>query len=242
MTCISIDDEPLAHRIINSYCQNLDSLTIEKQCKNAVEAINYLSKNTVDLIFLDINMPQLQGLDFLRTLANPPMVIITTAYQEFALESYELNVIDYLLKPFSFERFLKAINKAQTQQQLLNAAQHDNKADKVSLTPQISTNNAETIFVKGDKKIHQIALTDIDYLQSYGSYVKIVLAQEVIVTLERLSTFEDQLPHDFIRVHRSYIIPIKKIQTIEGNQLMMKNQTIPIGSVYKQQLMKIIGK
>lgn len=240
MNCITVDDEPLAHKIIQNYCANLSFLTIESECHSAFEAINYLHEHEVDLIFLDINMPKLKGLDFLRTLKNPPLVIITTAYQEYAMEGYELNVIDYLLKPFSFERFLKAIHKAQDHKKLLDlSAIGSSKPQAIQTSIQETT--VERIFIKGDKKIHQIQLNDILYLESLGSYVKIHLENETITTLDRLTNFEKTLPtNQFLRVHKSFIIAIKKIQTIEGNRLKIGEATIPIGNVYKQNLTKII--
>lgn len=240
MNCITVDDEPLAHKIIKNYCDNLSFLTIENECHSAFEAINYLHENEVDLIFLDINMPKLKGLDFLRTLKNPPLVIITTAYQEYAMEGYELNVIDYLLKPFSFERFLKAVQKAQDHKKLLDLSDAGNpKPQPIQTTTQETT--IERIFIKGDKKIHQIQLDAILYLESLGSYVKIHLETETITTLDRLANFEKTLPaNQFLRVHKSFIIAIKKIQTIEGNRLKISETTIPIGNVYKHNLTKII--
>lgn len=240
MKCITIDDEPLAHKVIKNYCDNLSFLTIENECHSAFEAINYLHENEVDLIFLDINMPKLKGLDFLRTLKNPPLVIVTTAYQEYAMEGYELNVIDYLLKPFSFERFLKAVQKVQDQKKLLDLSEKgSSKSQLIQATAQEA--NMESIFIKGDKKIHQIQLNDILYLESLGSYVKIHLENETITTLDRLINFEKSLPENqFLRVHKSFIIAIKKIQTIEGNRLKISQTTIPIGNVYKHNLTKII--
>jgi DNA-binding LytR/AlgR family response regulator len=236
MKCITVDDEPLAHKIIKNYGVNLSFLTIEQECHSAFEAINYLHAHEVDLIFLDINMPKLKGLDFLRTLRNPPLVIITTAYQEYAMEGYELNVIDYLLKPFSFERFLKAVQKAQEHKKLIALS----KTATVTSSP-TETTSTERFFVKGDKKIHQILLEEILYLESLGSYVKIHLETETITTLDRLANFEKTLPSDqFLRIHKSFIVSVKKIQTIEGNRLKISETTIPIGNVYKHNLTKII--
>lgn len=239
MKCIVVDDEPLAHRIIKNYCEHISFLSLEKECHSAFEAIEYLNENQVDLIFLDINMPQLKGLDFLRTLSNPPFIIITSAYQEYALEGYELNISDYLLKPFSFERFLKAVNKVNTQQKLITST---NKEKIVSKEVKVEkTENQERIFVKGDKKIHQINFNSILYLESIGSYVKIHLDNEKIITLDRLSNFEKRLPKNlFIRIHRSYIIAVNKIEVIEGNRVKVSDYKIPIGNVYKQHFLKII--
>jgi len=243
MRCLVIDDEPLAHKIIKNYCDNLSFLEIVKKCHSAFEAINYLNENQVDLIFLDINMPKLKGLEFLRTLRNPPLIIITTAYQEYAMEGYELNILDYLLKPFSFERFLKAVNKAVDQSKLLHASIEPTNNNTQELI-NTSTDNIEqeSIFIKGDKKIHQIQLNTILYLESIGSYVKIHLENETIITLDRLTNFENTLPKNlFLRIHRSYIIAIKKINTIEGNRIKINETLIPIGSVYKHNLDNFIN-
>ncbi|WP_271784228.1 LytR/AlgR family response regulator transcription factor [Aquimarina algiphila] len=240
MNCITIDDEPLAHKVIKNYCEDLSFLTIEKECYSAFEAMSYLNENQVDLIFLDINMPKLKGLDFLRTLSNPPLIIVTTAYQEYAIEGYELNIIDYLLKPFSFERFLKAIGKARDQKKLIEGAQKGNSNQLTSVTNAV-INTDESIFIKGDKKIHQISLNSILYLESLGSYVKIHLGHETITSLDRLTNFENMLPKkQFLRIHRSYIVALKKIQTIEGNRIKIEGVHIPIGSVYKHNLIEAI--
>ena len=243
MRCLVVDDEPLAHRIIKNYCDNLSFLTIAKECYSAFEAINYLNENEVDLIFLDINMPTLKGLDFLRTLSNPPLIIITSAYQEYAIDGYELNILDYLLKPFSFERFLKAVTRALDQNKLLKAAVKPVKQIEEK-TAFLTDNIAhDSIFIKGDKKTHQVQLQNILYLESIGSYVKIHLLnnKETIITLDRLTNFEDKLPkHHFLRIHRSYIVAIKKVSTIEGNRVKILNKAIPIGSVYKHNLIRFI--
>ncbi|WP_066309868.1 LytR/AlgR family response regulator transcription factor [Aquimarina aggregata] len=239
MNCIIIDDEPLAHKVIKNYSENLSFLNIVATFHTAVDAIGFLNDNTIDLIFLDINMPKLKGLDFLRILDNPPIIIITTAYQEFALEGYELDVLDYLLKPFSFERFVKSTNKALQRYKVMNAAQksHNDSAENTVT----NKSSPETIFIKSDKKTHQIRLDKILYLESYGSYVKIHLENEVIVTLDRLKNFETSLPKAyFLRIHKSYIVSIANIQTIEGNRLLISQTYIPIGSVYKHNINRII--
>lgn len=242
MNCITIDDEPLAHKVIKNYCANLSFLNIVKECHSAFDAMNYLNENHVDLVFLDINMPKLKGLDFLRTLSNPPLIIVTTAYQEYAIEGYELNILDYLLKPFSFERFLKAINKAQSQKKMIDSLQNGTE-NQVFSNPKNTVNQNDSIFVKGDKKMHQIQLDSILYLESLGSYVKIHLENETITSLDRLTNFENTLPkNQFLRIHRSYIIALKKIQTIEGNRLKVAGIDIPIGNVYKHNLTHAIKK
>lgn len=232
--CISIDDEPLAHKVIRTYCDRLDFLDLVESFQGAVDALGYLTAEKVDLIFLDINMPVLKGLDFLRALHNPPMVIITSAHQEYALDGYELNVVDYLLKPFSFERFLKAVNKASHLQQLATPAPE-------TRPPSPTPESAARIFVKSDKKTHQVHLADIRYLESAGSYVKIHLEKETLLVLDRLGNFESSLPgSDFVRVHKSFIISIPKIKTIEGNRIFIGDQAIPIGQVYKLNLQRAL--
>ena len=240
MKCIIIDDEPLAHKVIRNYVENLEFMEVVSSFKGAVEAIGYLNSHAVDLIFLDINMPVLKGLDFLRTMQHPPMVIITSAYQEYALESYELEVMDYLLKPFSFERFLKAVNKAQHQQKLVQATAQSKDAVPVSVP------SDDRIFVKSEKKMHQIRLRDIQFLEGAGSYVKIHLShpskEEMIMTLDRLTNFEKSLPpEDFVRVHKSFVVATAHIETIEGNRIVIGNHVISIGQVYKLNLSKWMG-
>ena len=235
MNCIIIDDEPLAHTIIESYCQHLEDVTILHSYKSAMEALHCINTKSVDLIFLDINMPVLKGLDFLRTLENPPMVIITSAYQEYALEGYELNVIDYLLKPFELSRFLKAVNKALNSMPSVSNTQILNAKSYPPLYP-------KQIFIKSDRKIHQIHTIDILFLESAGSYVKIHLEDRMIMTLERLSNYENLLAgDDFIRVHKSFIVAIGKIETLEGNCITIKGNSIPVGKTYRVSVKKIVA-
>lgn len=226
--CI-IDDEPIAHRIIEGYCKNLTYLQKVGNCYDAFEAIQLMNTQKVDLIFLDINMPKLSGFELLRTMQQVPKVIVTSAYKEFALEGYELNVSDYLLKPFSFERFLKAINKVMENQTPIPSSPSEKK--KVSF------------FLKGDKKIHQIHIEDILFIEAYGNYTKVFLAEEMIVSHEKISTLEEILPtSDFLRVHKSFIVATDKIKSIEGNRIMIKDHTIPIGQTYKQNLKHVFRR
>lgn len=227
--CI-IDDEPIAHRIIEGYCQNLPYLQKIGNCYNAFEAMQLLNQSPVDLIFLDINMPKLSGFDLLKSMQSPPATIVTSAHQEFALEGYELNISDYLLKPFSFPRFLKAINKA-----------IDVKTPTVSAssTPKDNTH----FFIKGDKKMHQVSIDTILFIEAYGNYTKIYLETEMILSHEKISALEQLLPiADFLRVHKSFIVATKKIRIIEGNRIAIQKHLIPIGQTYKINLMKRINK
>jgi len=218
-----IDDEPIAHRIIEGYCKNLPHLQKAGNCYNAFEAMQMLSETSADLLFLDINMPKLSGFDLLKSLDNPPKIIVTTAYKEFALEGYELNISDYLLKPFSLERFIRAINKA---------IKPDIK-DTLHLSSK-ETDIAETIFIKSDKKRHQIHLDTILFIEAHGNYTKIYLKDGMIVSHQKISDLEDSLSKNrFLRVHKSFIVALNKINSIEGNRIQINTHQIPIGQTYK---------
>ena len=227
---IIIDDEPLAHEIIEEFCSMLPHVQLEKNCYNAMEAMQFLNENTVDFMFLDINMPKLGGLDFLKTLTKPPKTIITTAYKEHALEGFELNVVDYILKPFSFDRFVKAVNKVfetQTTKTIIKEVSS-------------STDSSTRFFVKGDKKHHQIDLNDLLYIEAYGNYTKLFLKDEMIVSHEKISHYEDLLnAFKFLRVHKSFIVAIDKIKFIEGNRILINEFKIPIGQTYKSSINKL---
>jgi len=227
---IIIDDEPLAHEIIEEFCSKLPHLQLEQNCYNAMEAMQFLNGSTVDFMFLDINMPELSGLDFLKTLTKPPKTIITTAYKEHALEGFELNVVDYILKPFSFDRLVKAVNKVSEAQ-----------APKTIIKEVSSTtDNTTRFFVKGDKKHHQIDLSDLLYIEAYGNYTKLYLKDEMIVSHEKISHYEDLLDaSNFLRVHKSFIVAIDKIKFIEGNRILITDHKIPIGQTYKSRINKL---
>ena len=223
-----IDDEPIAHRIIEGYCENLPHLEKVKNCYDAFDAMQLFNKQTVDLIFLDINMPKLSGFDLLKSMQHVPKVIVTTAHQEFALEGYELSVSDYLLKPFSFERFLKAINKVMTEppQSLVTTAK----------------NKRKSFFLKGDKKLHQIHTDDILFIEAYGNYTKVYLTKGMIISHEKISSLEELLStSDFLRVHKSFIAAIDKIELIEGNRIKIREHQVPVGQTYKHSLKRLLN-
>lgn len=224
--CI-IDDEPIAHRIIEGYCQNLPYLQKVGNCYNAFEAMDLLNKSKVDLIFLDINMPKLSGFELLKSIQHPPTVIVTSAHKEFALEGYELNIVDYLLKPFSFARFLKAINKTIDTKTTTETIVSSDKSDV-------------SFFLKGDKKMHQIHAEDILFIEAYGNYTKVYLTEGMIVSHEKISSLEKSLPiGDFLRVHKSFIVATKKIKIIEGNRISIGQHFVPIGQTYKNNLKRL---
>lgn len=224
LRALIIDDEPLAHKVILQYADDVPFLKVVGQAFKATDAYTMLQQHPVDLLFLDINMPKLKGLDFLRTLQTPPAVIITSAYEEYALESFELQVCDYLLKPFRFERFLRAVHHAQ--QQIKQASGRG--------VNQVVKTEATKMFLKVDKKQVQIEILDIVHLESYGNYVKVWLADQCLLTPRTLSSFENELPSDFARIHKSFIIQKACVSYVEGNQVMMSNgQLLPIGKNHR---------
>lgn len=224
-----IDDEYMAHDIIKEYCDLLPNLKFQKSCYDGLEAFEYLNSNDVDLIFLDLNMPKLKGFDFLKTLNKPPKVIVTTAYREFALEGYELNISDYLLKPFSFERFLKAINKT-----------FSPTSPSVSSTSQ-DTTASNRIFLKSNKKYIQVDVATILFIEASGNYTKIITSVETINIREKLSTVLELLPkEDFLQVHKSFVVAPKHIKSIEGNMISIAGHTVPIGKMYRANVLLLL--
>lgn len=224
-----IDDEHIAHGIIQRYCDMLPHMELQKNCYDAIEALDYLRTEQVDLIFLDLNMPKLKGFDFLRTLSNAPKVIVTTAYSEFALDGYELNISDYLLKPFSFERFLKAVNKAISTSQ----------TPKLKI-PTTSSHEPQRIFLRSNKKYIQVVLDDILFMESAGNYVKVCTTEDTITIREKITDVLSWLPkEDFLQVHKSFAVAVKHIQSVEGNRISIRKYTIPIGASYKANISKL---
>ncbi len=229
-----IDDEPLAQRVIEKYAQDIPFLEIAGKCNQAVEAIEILHQKQIDLLFLDINMPKLSGIDFLRTMKHPPLVIITTAYAEFALEGYELDVVDYLMKPFAFDRFVKAVHKVQDILEAKMAPEEQSGSSDYATKEQF-------IFVKSGKKTFKVNLNDLMYVEALGDYVKIYTNERMIVSYQSLKNIESILPSSrFPRVHKSYLISLSKVELIEGNQVRIGDKFIPIGSNYKMEFEKLV--
>jgi two-component system LytT family response regulator len=239
LRCLIVDDEPLAHEVILKYIGDVPFLETVGRCYLATEALSFLSSRQVDLIFLDIRMPKLNGLDFLSTLRQRPLVIITSAHEEHALESFELEVCDYLLKPFRFDRFLKAANRALS----LFTLQQQATAPLPAPAP-VETAEPEQIYIKSDKKLVQLNLDEVYYLESLGNYVKIWEAQKFLLTPRTLSSFEAQLPAEkFIRVHKSYILNKKFVHYIEGNMIRLKNgKELPLGKNYRHAVKQLAIK
>jgi DNA-binding LytR/AlgR family response regulator len=231
--CLVIDDEPLAQRVIERYAENLSYLQIVKKCNTAIEAIEVLHHESIDLLFLDINMPKLTGIDFLRTLKNPPLVIITTAYAEYAIQGYELDVVDYLMKPFAFERFYKAVQKAE---EILNVREIQHFENK-----ELEKGEDDFIFVKSSKKTYKVNLSDILYIEALGDYVKIHTTDKMIVSYQSLKNIETLLPpKQFPRIHKSFIIALSRIDLIEGNQVKIRDRMLPVGTNFKNEFERLI--
>ena len=219
--CVIIEDEPLAQNVLKKYIEDHPALQLVAVCTDALEAQTVLNQQPVQLLFLDINLPKLSGINFIKTLIHPPLVIFTTAYPEFAVEGFELDAIDYLLKPFSFERFLKAVNKA---------LEKLNKTENTIIA-------SPFIFLKTDKKVYKVDLEDILYIESIGDYAKVITTQGQHVVNNTLKKLLEELPNaQFIRVHKSYIIAKNKIVFFEGNYVKVGDKDIPIGTSYRDEI------
>jgi DNA-binding LytR/AlgR family response regulator len=228
VNCIIIDDEPLATALIEAHVANIPNLNIIAVCNNALEGFEVLKTQSVDLIFLDIQMPLLTGIEFLKSLSNPPKVIFTTAYREYAIESYELEVVDYLLKPISFDRFFKAINK------FFKTIETNTSIITVSDSQEVS----KFIYVNSNKKQHKIPFSEILYVESIKDYIRIHFTDKTIVTKDKISEFEQKLSSNFLRTHRSYIVNADKITAYTVNDVEIGEIEIPIGISYKKQLLE----
>lgn len=234
ITCLAVDDEPPALGIIKKYIDAVPSLQLITTCNNAVEALSVLQTQIIDLLFLDIQMPQILGTDFMRTLKNPPKVIFTTAYRKFAVEGFELDAIDYLLKPISFDRFLKAVNKVMD----INLPVMNQHTDY------IEKNNHQESFIsfRVDRKNLKILLDDILYVESLKDYVKVVTKTKNIITKQSIASLEEALlTAAFIHIHRSYIVAVNKIESYTSELIEITKQELPIGRMYRLQVTKVLN-
>lgn len=230
--CIIVEDEPIAVEILETYINNLPELELTAKCQNAVEAFRVLQNSSFDLMFLDIHMPQISGLEFMKTLSNPPKIIITTAHRKYAVEGFELDVVDYLLKPVSFERFMKAVDKYYQRSKSALAANYE-----FSSPP----NEEPFVYVKADRKVVKVFLKDILYLESMKDYVVIFQKDKKIVTKDNISFFEHRLPQNmFLRIHRSYIVSISKIHSVTKTSVEICNKELPISRNYKNSVLKTL--
>lgn len=231
--CLIVDDEPLAIEILQSYVERVDSLELVGTSTNAVKAFDILKNEKVDLLFLDIQMPKLTGIEFLKVLNPAPKVIFTTAYREYAVESYELNVVDYLLKPIAFDRFLRAINKV---------VENGGSTYHSSMVTSPVQEEDPYLFLKADRKMVRVFLKDITYIESLKDYVRVKTVDgKEIVSLQKISYLEDKLPSDcFLRIHKSFIVSLKKIEAYSSTTVEVAGVEIPIGRSYKSEVMKVL--
>lgn len=230
--CLIIDDEPIAIRVVKNHLAEFKNLHLAGECSNAIEAIELLSKTKIDLIFLDIQMPQITGVEFLRNLSQPPKVIFTTAYRDYAIDAFELDVVDYLLKPISLLRFSKAINRFYKRM---------NEYQSSSIKTQNEETTPDHLFLKADKKRVKVFHSEILFLESFGDYLIVQTDNGKITVKERISHMEEQLPSDqFLRVHRGYIVSLEKITALLPGLIEIGNHKIPIGRNYKSKVEDII--
>jgi two-component system, LytTR family, response regulator len=229
--CLVVDDEPPARSVIRNYISEMPMLYLAGECGNAIEAMSFLQNENVDLIFLDIRMPQLNGNDLLKILKHPPKVIFTTAHQEYALEGYELDIVDYLLKPVQFDRFVKAVHKA---------TQPVHAAVPVPL-PKENTPQG-FIYFRADRKMVKVMLHDILYIESMKDYVKVVTVNGVIITKQSISSVEEMLPENqFIRTHRSFIVSLSRIRTYTSELIEIEKAEVPIGKLFRNNVLKVLA-
>lgn len=228
LKCLLVDDEPPALKVLSTYLENMDNLELVATCANALEAMQLLKEHPVDVLFLDIKMPRLLGTEFIRTLRSPPKVIFTTAHKDYALEGFELDAVDYLLKPFSFERFVRAVNK------LTNTI--DQPANERAAAP-----GEAFLYFRSDRKMVKVELSAIRYIESLKDYSRIVWTQDKPLLVKKpIGSIEQMLPADrFLRIHRSFIIAIDKVTAFTQNDIEIGDQEIPIGKLYRHQLTRI---
>lgn len=219
-----VDDEPLARKLIASHASKIEGLELVGECGNAIEAANLLRNKSVDLIFLDIQMPEMTGFQFASTLKNPPAIILTTAFRDYAPEAFDLNVVDYLLKPISFERFLKSVNKF-----------FDQVNGKGISVASVIHEEQRFVHIKADRKIHKVSESEILYIESLDDYVKVHLKDTILITRENISALEDKLPYPpFVRIHRSFIININWVKTISNDGVELNGKELPFGRAFRK--------
>jgi len=226
--CIIVDDEPIAREILENHLKKIETIKVVANCKNAIEAFNVISANQIDLLFLDINMPEISGLSFAKSINKNIKVIFTTAYREYAVDGFNLQAVDYLLKPISFERLLQAVNKYLG----------ENSTDIIETVSDIINEKSDFIFVRADRKMLKITFSEINYIESFSDYVKIHLEEKTIVTRETITNIEAKLPQkDFIRIHRSYIVSMHKIESFTNEFIEVNKKAIPISRSYKKDVL-----
>jgi len=231
--CLVVDDEPMARDVLRRYIEKVPTLQLKGECSNAIDALVFLQNNHVDLILLDIRMPELLGTEFVQSLLNPPKIIFTTAFKEYALDGFELEAVDYLLKPVRFERFLRAVNRA--------FPKKDGEQENSSGNSNKKT-GTDFIYLRVDRKLVKILLADILYIESARDYVKVFTKDKSYITRQTISSIEAMLSgNEFIRIHKSYIISISKIKSFTNELVEIGNKELPIGKFYRNSFVKMIG-
>jgi len=231
ISCLIVDDEAIARDIITTHLSKIANITVIASCSNALEAFNAINNHKIDLVFLDINMPEISGISFAKSINKDIKIIFTTAYRDYAVEGFELQAVDYLLKPISFERLLKAVN---TYFEVYSESKNN--------TVQKTVNN-DFMFVRSDRRMLKVDFKDIVYIESYSDYIKIHLANETIVTRETISAIEVKLPKNtFIRIHRSFIVALHKISSFTNEQIVIQNKSLTISRSYKAKVLELLNK
>jgi DNA-binding LytR/AlgR family response regulator len=234
--CLIVDDEPLARQLLESYVSKINGLSLVKSCGNAIEAFTILQQKHIDLMFLDIQMPQITGIDLLRSLKDRPRVVLTTAYRDYAFDAYDLDVVDYLLKPVSFERFLRGISKVYQLKHPLDECTQD-------ASPLVKSFEDAYIYLREDREMIKVYLNEILYIESLRDYVRVKTTQKQIITYQKISYLEQKLPEGrFVRIHRSFIIPVDKVSSFTSTTARVGTMDIPIGRNFKNEAMKILTK
>jgi len=232
--CLIVDDEPLARELIRGHVEKLENFEIVAECNDAMKALNVIREKQVDLIFMDIQMPQITGIEFLKTLKHPPKVIITTAYREYALEGFELDVVDYLLKPITFERFLKSVNKFYQMSQDEIQVVAGNSTERIA--------DEAFIYIKENKKVVKVLLSEIKYIEGLSEYVQVYTDKKKIITKTSMSQMEEKLPSEsFLRIHKSFIVSVGKIEAFTANTIEIQGKELPIGRSFKNAVLSALN-
>ncbi|TKG93492.1 response regulator transcription factor [Puteibacter caeruleilacunae] len=222
--CMIVEDEAFSRQILEDYIAESNDLMLVVTCKNAIEAREQLKEHHIDILFLDINMPEVSGITFLKSLPNPPFTVFTTAYPEFAFDGYELDVVDYLLKPFSIERFRKAVEKVKMRMDITEVERQDKRFLTVNV----------------DKKLYRIKCDDIRYVEGCGDYVKVIYGDDSLLVHSTMRSLMEKLPNTFLRTHKSYIVNVDRISSLEGNMLTLEGEKLPVGISYREALLKVL--
>ena len=228
LNCLVVDDEPFSIEIIQNYIERVPGLFLKAKCGNAIEALRFINLHNVDVVFLDINMPEVTGIQMVKSMIDPPLIVFVTAYPEYGIKGFDLDAVDYLLKPFSFDRFLKAIEKVYS---------------RIGLGQPEDGMQEGFIMVRADKRDYKLKLADILFIQSKGDYLKIVTSKRSYLIHETMQNIMGILPENqFVRIHKSYIVSVPKIKYLEGNKLFLDAIAVPIGKVYRDGLLKVLSK